>query len=83
MEIIKPDDGIDVQPPRVRENDMTSFKHGGNLKHLAHLSGLSAEEILDFSANINPMGLPEWFGQLSVYTRFSGSLSRSRMRRFG
>ena len=40
---------------------MTSFKHGGNLKHLMNLSGLSAEEILDFSANINPMGLPEWF----------------------
>lgn len=25
------------------------------------LSGFSAENILDFSANINPMGLPEWF----------------------
>ncbi len=59
MKILKPDDGIDV--PRVREKVMASFKHGGNLKHLMNLSGLSAEEILDFSANINPMGLPEWF----------------------
>lgn len=40
---------------------MTDFKHGGNLRRLAHLSGLSSEQILDFSANINPLGPPEWF----------------------
>jgi len=40
---------------------MKRFEHGGNLRHLMNLSGLSAEEILDFSANINPLGLPEWF----------------------
>ncbi len=39
---------------------MREFKHGGNLAYLASLSGLPQEEILDFSANINPLGPPEW-----------------------
>ncbi len=34
--------------------------HGGNLTYLASVSGLPAESILDFSANINPLGPPEW-----------------------
>lgn len=37
------------------------IEHGGNLTYLARVSGLPAENILDFSANINPLGLPEWF----------------------
>jgi adenosylcobyric acid synthase len=37
------------------------IEHGGNLNYLAGVSGLPAENILDFSANINPLGLPEWF----------------------
>ncbi len=37
------------------------IEHGGNLTYLASVSGLPAENILDFSANINPLGLPEWF----------------------
>jgi adenosylcobyric acid synthase len=36
------------------------FQHGGNLRHLENISGIPAGEILDFSANINPLGLPEW-----------------------
>ncbi len=36
------------------------FQHGGNLRQLEHISGIPAEEILDFSANINPLGLPDW-----------------------
>lgn len=39
---------------------MTTFGHGGNVKQLAELSGRSPGDILDFSANINPLGPPEW-----------------------
>jgi cobyric acid synthase CobQ/L-threonine-O-3-phosphate decarboxylase len=39
---------------------MTSNKHGGNLRKLASAAGLSPDDILDFSANINPLGPPEW-----------------------
>ena len=35
-------------------------KHGGNIKSLAGERGLKAGEILDFSANINPLGPPAW-----------------------
>ncbi len=34
-------------------------KHGGNLRRLALLAGMSPEQILDFSASINPLGPPE------------------------
>ena len=34
-------------------------RHGGNIRSLAEQSGLAAGEILDFSANINPLGFPE------------------------
>jgi adenosylcobyric acid synthase len=37
------------------------IEHGGNLTYLESVTGLPAEYILDFSANINPIGLPEWF----------------------
>lgn len=43
---------------------MTWNKHGGNLAYLASLSGYLPERILDFSANINPLGPPEWFRSL-------------------
>lgn len=39
---------------------MTRFKHGGNLRHLESIAGIPSEQMLDFSANINPMGPPEW-----------------------
>ena len=35
--------------------------HGGNLRQLALQAGCDAEQILDFSANINPLGPPESF----------------------
>jgi len=47
---------------------MTSNKHGGNLRKLASAAGLSPEDILDFSANINPLGPPEWVRPLMSRT---------------
>jgi cobyric acid synthase CobQ/L-threonine-O-3-phosphate decarboxylase len=43
---------------------MATDWHGGNLKKLAAASGWPMEEILDFSANINPLGLPDWLRPL-------------------
>jgi cobyric acid synthase CobQ/L-threonine-O-3-phosphate decarboxylase len=43
---------------------MNSLGHGGNLRRLAEISGRPEEEILDFSANVNPVGFPEWFRPL-------------------
>ena len=34
--------------------------HGGNLRALAAQAGCGPENILDFSANINPLGPPPW-----------------------
>ena len=39
---------------------MEQHRHGGNLQQLARASGKPPQEILDFSANINPLGPPEW-----------------------
>ena len=39
---------------------MTTDGHGGNLTRLAQASGRTPGEILDFSANINPLGPPDW-----------------------
>lgn len=39
---------------------MSNSSHGGNILKLAQTIGCKPEEILDFSANINPLGFPEW-----------------------
>ncbi|EQA55527.1 cobyric acid synthase [Leptospira kmetyi] len=39
---------------------MSYLGHGGNLTKLARTIGCKPDEILDFSANINPIGFPEW-----------------------
>ncbi|HTX55309.1 MAG TPA: cobyric acid synthase [Candidatus Baltobacteraceae bacterium] len=39
---------------------MTRFAHGGNLYQLARTAGKAEQDLLDFSANINPLGPPEW-----------------------
>lgn len=49
------------------------FPHGGNLKEMAERVGCSEEDILDFSANINPVGFPEWLRPL-----ISSQVSRLR-----
>ena len=48
---------------------MTTFAHGGNVKQLAEISGRTPKDILDFSANINPLGPPEWALSL-IQSRF-------------
>ncbi len=40
---------------------MKKGRHGGDLEYYASMSGMRSGEILDFSANINPLGTPEWF----------------------
>ncbi|MDX9787514.1 MAG: threonine-phosphate decarboxylase CobD [Desulfobacterales bacterium] len=35
------------------------FEHGGHIRSLARLAGCAVEELLDFSANINPLGPPD------------------------
>ncbi|MBC7293470.1 MAG: aminotransferase class I/II-fold pyridoxal phosphate-dependent enzyme [Thermoleophilia bacterium] len=35
-------------------------EHGGDVTTLAALAGLPASDIVDFSANINPLGPPAW-----------------------
>lgn len=37
-----------------------AVRHGGNVRGMARILGCSPEEIVDFSANINPLGPPEW-----------------------
>lgn len=37
---------------------MKNFQHGGNLHQIARECGKSADELIDFSANINPLGPP-------------------------
>ncbi|MFK5927709.1 MAG: threonine-phosphate decarboxylase CobD, partial [Desulfuromusa sp.] len=39
-------------------------KHGGNLRLTSEISGLLQEELLDFSASINPLGFPQWLRPL-------------------
>lgn len=38
---------------------MANFGHGGNAKEISRSRGITYENIIDFSANINPMGMPE------------------------
>jgi adenosylcobyric acid synthase len=39
-------------------------KHGGNIMKLALAAGRPMQDILDFSANINPLGPPDWLRPL-------------------
>ena len=50
---------------------MKLFPHGGNLRRLAQKSGRDISELLDFSANINPLGPPFWLRQ-TISSAISG-----------
>ena len=39
---------------------MSTTAHGGNLRELARACGKAEGEVVDFSANLNPLGPPEW-----------------------
>src|SRR5512143_4208086 len=41
-----------------------NHEHGGNIRRLALEAGRTPEELLDFSANINPFGPPDWLRPL-------------------
>ncbi|MGD9420335.1 MAG: cobyric acid synthase [Verrucomicrobiota bacterium JB025] len=43
---------------------MKTLTHGGNIRLLAARAGCPAGEVLDFSANLNPLGPPEWLRPL-------------------
>ena len=43
---------------------MQSFEHGGNIHRALREAVNGQGEILDFSANINPIGPPEWYRSL-------------------
>ncbi len=40
---------------------MHPFEHGGNIHKILRQASADKGEVLDFSANINPLGPPEWF----------------------
>ena len=44
---------------RLQEN-MMNWRHGGNIRHISEKYGIRPDSIKDFSANINPLGPPEW-----------------------
>jgi adenosylcobyric acid synthase len=43
---------------------MENFEHGGNIHKVLRRSANGHHRIVDFSANINPLGPPEWFRPL-------------------
>ncbi len=46
--------------------EMTHHRHGGDVRRLAAMAGVGPQELLDFSANINPLGFPEGFQDLMI-----------------
>jgi cobyric acid synthase CobQ/L-threonine-O-3-phosphate decarboxylase len=43
---------------------MNTFEHGGNIHKMQRELAAENSKLLDFSANINPLGPPEWFRPL-------------------
>ena len=35
-----------------------AVKHGGNIQEISELYQIDMKELIDFSANINPLGIP-------------------------
>lgn len=71
---------------------MTTDEHGGNRYQLAQMAGKAPDAILDFSANINPLGPPDWLrpvisrnlGEVVHYPDSqAGALVAAAARRYG
>ncbi|TGL58429.1 cobyric acid synthase [Leptospira sarikeiensis] len=45
-------------------NRKNTSPHGGNLDQMTEISGVDPSQILDFSANLNPLGFPDWLRPL-------------------
>ncbi|WP_053956633.1 threonine-phosphate decarboxylase CobD [Inediibacterium massiliense] len=45
---------------------MKRVEHGGNIYEIAQRLGIQEEEIIDFSANINPLGIPKDFKECMI-----------------
>jgi histidinol-phosphate/aromatic aminotransferase/cobyric acid decarboxylase-like protein len=54
---------------RINMTNVLAF-HGGNLRRLAEQAQRSPDDVLDFSASINPLGPPEWLPGL-IHSRLS------------
>jgi cobyric acid synthase CobQ/L-threonine-O-3-phosphate decarboxylase len=50
--------------PDLGNSPAAPFKHGGNLQEISSRSGVAEKQLLDFSANINPEGPPEYLRAL-------------------
>lgn len=50
--------------------------HGGNTREAAELLGISPEQLLDFSANINPLGMPASLKRAIVDNPTARSITR-------
>jgi cobyric acid synthase CobQ/L-threonine-O-3-phosphate decarboxylase len=46
--------------------EQNDFRHGGNVRELADKAKCAPEDLLDFSASINPLGPPEWAPEAAV-----------------
>ncbi len=45
-------------------DQLQRHRHGGNLRQLSQAAGLPPDQLVDFSANINPLGPPDWLRPL-------------------
>lgn len=54
-----PTRAAEKHPQKAAGASETVFPHGGHVRDLARLAGCRAEDLLDFSANLNPLGPPE------------------------
>jgi len=52
--------GVSTGSPAGRLHEADRYAHGGNIWKLAERAGVRPEDMVDFSANINPLGPPPW-----------------------